>query len=186
MLKNELLGAINAMLETHDRVIIAIDGRSGAGKTTLAAELARSYGAAVVSTDHFFLPGDRKTAARLNQPGGNIDYERFFEQVSEPLYRGKPLCYGVFDCAEGRIAGQRKIPSSGLIVVEGVYSLSPRLALPADIPVMLEVSPDEQLRRLRARENPEKLRLYLEQWIPLEERYFKWLELPDGLLRISG
>ncbi|HML46086.1 MAG TPA: hypothetical protein PKE04_04975, partial [Clostridia bacterium] len=58
------------------RTILAVDGNSGAGKSSLSTLLQAVFGAAVLHMDDFFLPAARKTAARMAEPGGNVDYER--------------------------------------------------------------------------------------------------------------
>ena len=57
--------------------LLAIDGRCAAGKTTLAAQLARLSGCTVVPMDHFFLRPEQRTEERFLEPGGNVDRERF-------------------------------------------------------------------------------------------------------------
>ncbi|MCL1877401.1 MAG: hypothetical protein FWF80_00945, partial [Defluviitaleaceae bacterium] len=64
-----------------DARVIAIDGRSASGKTTLASELAAQTGASVIHMDDFFLPQDLRTEERLNTPGGNVHHERFASEV---------------------------------------------------------------------------------------------------------
>ncbi len=49
---------------------VAIDGRCAAGKTTLAQALADATGGGVIHMDDFFLPTGLRTAARLEEPGG--------------------------------------------------------------------------------------------------------------------
>ena len=46
---------IDAMSVEKNRLIVAIDGRCGSGKTTLAAELKRVYPCELIHTDDFFL-----------------------------------------------------------------------------------------------------------------------------------
>ena len=63
------------------RLVIAIDGKCATGKTTLAARLASGLDADVIHMDDFFLPPAKRTQQRLSEPGGNVDYERFMEEV---------------------------------------------------------------------------------------------------------
>lgn len=51
------------------RYIVAIDGRCGAGKSTLAQQLARDLGGRVVCADDFFLRPEQRTPERLAEPG---------------------------------------------------------------------------------------------------------------------
>ena len=62
-------------------VLLAIDGRCGSGKTTLAGMIAQRYRAEVIHMDDFFLQKDQRTPERLAEPGGNVDRERFRQEV---------------------------------------------------------------------------------------------------------
>ena len=89
-----LLSALDRRLAEKSRVIAALEGGSAAGKTTLAALLAKIYpGCNVFHMDDFFLRPEQRTEARLAEPGGNVDYERFLEEVLLPLRRGETVQY---------------------------------------------------------------------------------------------
>ena len=96
---NEILKeTIARLLQEKDRVLVAVDGHCTAGKTTLAAELAKEYDCNVFHMDDFFLRPEQRTPERYAQVGGNVDYERFQEEVLLPLKEGKAFSYRPFDC----------------------------------------------------------------------------------------
>jgi len=80
-----LLERIDALLRKTITVIVAIDGNSGAGKTSLANQLQQIYPANVFHMDDFFLRPEQRTAARLQEIGGNVDYERFKVEVLDQI-----------------------------------------------------------------------------------------------------
>lgn len=94
----ELLQAIDERLPRQERLLLAIDGGSASGKTTLAALLAQRYGCPVFHMDDFFLRPEQRTPQRLAEPGGNVDRERFFSEVLQPLRQGGPASYRRYDC----------------------------------------------------------------------------------------
>ena len=157
--------------ERPSPLVIAIDGRSAAGKTTLARKLSQELEAPVVHMDHFFLPFSARTPQRLAEPGGNFDRERFLSEVYAPLSRGEEFCYGVFDCAVGEIGTQRHIPRADVTIVEGAYCLHPELQPLYGLRIFCDVSPQEQLRRLALRESAQALEAFKTRWISMEERY---------------
>jgi uridine kinase/predicted membrane protein len=157
-------------------VIIAIDGRCGAGKTTLAAMLREVYAAEIIPTDHFFLRESQKTPERLAEAGGNFDYERFETEVITPLKVGKAFSYKPYDCSLGDFGEAVNVPESGLYIVEGTYSAHPKFADIYDLRVFLSVNPTEQLRRIKIR-NPETAERFKNEWIPKEEKYFEMLKV---------
>lgn len=161
--------------------IVAIDGPSASGKSTLADLLRFVYGCPVVHMDDFFLPRERATNARLREIGGNLDRERFLEEVVLPLKAGKEAAYHVFDCSKQALAQTRKIPPSPLVVVEGVYSLHPLFWDLYSLRVFLDVAFLEKIRRI-FRRNGKNVALsfrHLRRWLPLEDRYFRALHLAE-------
>jgi len=168
------LQTIDAALREGEPVIVAVDGRCAAGKTTFAARLRKLYGerCAVFHMDEYFLPPEKRTVERLAIPGGNIDYERCAEELFAPLRRGESLNLRAFDCATGVLGEPVRAARKQLNVVEGSYALHPALAEYSHIHVFLTCSPEIQFGRLVRRESPERVETFLNRWIPLEENYF--------------
>ena len=83
-----VLDAIRPLLDRQERVLVAIDGRCGAGKTTLAARLQAELPCRVFHMDDFFLQPYQHTPERLQAPGENVDHERFLQEVLLPAARG--------------------------------------------------------------------------------------------------
>ena len=61
-------------------------------------------------------------------------------------------------------------PQGPLVLVEGSYSLHPRLRARYDLRIFLTCSREEQTARLTAREG-ENFPSFRDRWVPLEERY---------------
>ena len=151
--------------------IIGIDGRCGAGKSTLARALANRFSAFVLAMDDFFPPPELRTPERLAE--GNAHFERFLSEAAPHLRTGAGFTYRRFDCAAGDYAPEPvRVPPGGVRVVEGSYSLHPSLRHLYDVTVFCDIPPAVQRLRLLAREGPEGLARFEEQWIPLEEAYF--------------
>ena len=170
-----LLASIESRISQGKPVLAVLDGPCGSGKTTLAEKLSRLYDAPVIHMDEFFLPPELRTPERLNQPGGNIHYERFLSEVLPGLIAGKAFSSGSFDCHHG-VTRPAFIPQSPVRIVEGSYALHPRFEQSyraADaLTAFLCVSPAEQLRRIEKR-SPALLDRFREVWIPLENSYFQ-------------
>ena len=92
------------LLERQDRILVAIEGKCTSGKTTLAAQLAKIYDCNVFHMDDFFLQSHQRTPERFAETGGNVDYERFQEEVLLPLKAGKAFSYRPFDCSTFTLA----------------------------------------------------------------------------------
>ena len=152
-------------------VLIAIDGRCGSGKSTLAAELSERLKCCVVQMDDFFLPPEQRTLERLAEPGGNVDYERFLSEVLLPLTEGRPVRYRPYVCLRGTLGDEIALNETPYIIVEGSYSLHPRLRKHYDWSAFLTTGPEKQRKRILARSGPEKIADFETKWIPLEELY---------------
>lgn len=170
---------IDELLATRPKILLAIDGDCASGKTTLAAALRRRYDANVLPMDHFFLRPEQRTAARLSEPGGNVDYERFLAEALTPLQAGAAFVYRPFDCRTGDFGAAIAVPLRRLNIVEGTYSLHPTLAGAYHVKVFLRVAPDEQLRRIAARNGEELLERFKTEWIPMEKRYFAQFDIAN-------
>ena len=163
---------IDALLAREGSVVIAIDGSCTAGKTTLAAHLATKYDCNLIHMDDFFLRPEQRTAERFAEPGGNVDYERFREEVLENLRTGKSFSYRPYDCSTGALKAPVEVRPKKLTIVEGTYSQHPYFGDAYDLRVYLQVS--EQLRAERIMKRPAFLhKRFFEEWIPMEQQYFK-------------
>ncbi len=177
---NEIYEQISTKLKNVSRMVVGIDGMAAAGKTTLAAELADKFCGEVIHMDDFFLPFELRTAERLKEPGGNVHYERFIDEVVSKLSAGEPFEYGVFDCSVMDVTKKQYIKNSGLVIVEGAYTLRPEFRHLYDLKVFMKVTQRAQEERILNRSNAKKLKDFKERWIPLEEQYFEGLHPEDA------
>lgn len=168
---------------------VAVDGRCGAGKTTLAELLRERTDCNVIHADSFFLRPEQRTAERrfaerrfaerLSVPFVNIDHERLAAEVLEPLRRGEEFSYRAFDCKTGSFSEPITVRPAALTVLEGSYSCCPELWEYCGLHIFLTVDPDEQLRRIARRNGTAALSAFRDKWIPLEERYFSELKIAE-------
>ena len=100
---------IDELLTQEDMVVVAIDGKCASGKTTLASRLAEIYDCNVFHMDDFFLQRSQRTPERLAQIGGNVDYERFQEEVLLPLRFRRAFSYRPFDCRTFTRSEERRV-----------------------------------------------------------------------------
>ena len=164
-----------------ERILITLDGHCASGKTTLAGELAKALGAAVLHTDDFVVPHSRKTPERLAVPGGNCDWERLTSEAISPWKEGLSPLYRRYDCRNDCLLPPERIAHDRLLILEGSYCNLPGIRQYADLRLFLVTSEAERMERLRRRESPESLQRFFEKWIPLENAYFQAYALPDNV-----
>ena len=166
--------------------IIAIDGRAASGKTTVAGQLAKILDAGVVHMDDFFLPQNLRTPARFAEAGGNVHYERFKSEVLPRLHKMSAFSYRKFDCSKMVPGNSCTVPAGKWRIVEGAYSLHPVFGNYADLKIFFDITPDEQMKRIRKRNGEEKARIFAARWIPFEEKYINLTKVKERADIILG
>jgi len=168
---------IDALLDTGRQIVIAIDGNCTAGKTTLAAALEKEYDCNVFHMDDFFLRPQQRTAQRYAEPGGNVDYERFQEEVLIPLRTGAGFSYRPFSCRTFSLSDAVEVTPKALNIVEGTYCLHPYFGDAYDLKLFLSVDPEVQRERIYQRPRQLQARFFTD-WIPMEKLYFDTYQIP--------
>ena len=170
---------LDMQLERKDFVIVAIDGPCTSGKTTLGEKLAQMYDCNLFHMDDFFLRPEQRTPERFAEPGGNVDYERFREELLLPLKAQKAFSYRPFDCGSFTLAQPVAVTPQVLNIVEGTYSHHPYFGNPYDLKILLTVTPELQRERILQRPAFLHERFFAE-WIPMESRYFDSFSIREG------
>ena len=140
--------------------IVAVDGRGGASKSTLAAKLASALDATVVHTDDF---------ASWDNP---LDWwPALLEQVLEPLARGETATFVPNDWG-GPPKERVVVEPGGVVVLEGVSAsreaFRPYLALS----IWVETPREVCLARGLARDGADALPQW-EAWMAREDAYIE-------------
>ncbi|HSF26729.1 MAG TPA: uridine kinase [Actinomycetes bacterium] len=138
--------------------VVAIDGPSGAGKTVLAARLAKALGGApVVHLDDLYPGWDGLAAA----PALLSDW------VLQPLSRGEPARYRRYDWAGEEYAEWHDVPAAPVLVVEGcgagARACAPYLAL------LVWVDAPAEVRRRRGLARDPGYEPHWERWAAQEQ-----------------
>jgi len=174
---HQLFSKIEQLIDSKKQVTVTIDGMSAAGKSSLAALLKETYDCNVISLDSFFLRPEQRTPDRLAELGGNIDYERFYDDVLLPLRAGKPFEYRPFDCQTMKLCDLINVELRPLTILEGVYSMHPYFTRDSNVTTLSDISVflkiDESLQRDRLiKRSPFLYDRFINEWIPMEKAYF--------------
>ncbi|MDK2902990.1 hypothetical protein [Mahella sp.] len=175
----EIFCRIDSLMESHDTVNVAIDGNSGAGKSTLASLISSVYDCNIFHMDDFFLTPELKTEERLKEVGGNVDYVRFKQEVINGLHSKREFQYNIYDCKQKAFRQSVSVIPKKLNIIEGSYSMHPTLINNYDLKIFLYIDEKEQSLRILKRNGASMLKRFLYEWIPLENRYFKELNIRE-------
>ena len=129
--------------------------------------------------DDFFLQPYQRTRQRMEEPGGNIDYERFEKEVMYSLSRFENFSYQIYDCKIKKLSSRIYVEPAEISIVEGSYSCHPTLWDFYTLRIFLDVEPEEQLRRICGRNGAEAVSVFRDKWIPLEEKYFTAYQIQE-------
>lgn len=154
-------------------LIVAIDGRSGTGKSTLAEALARLLPAVVIEGDDFYAGG---TGIKGDAPQARavrcIDWQAQ-RPVLSALRKGFPARYHAFDWERfdgSACAGATIIDPAPIVILEGVYAARPKLRDLLDLCILVRAPDRIRMARLTAREGA--LGPWELQWHEAEQWYF--------------
>lgn len=182
----DLFCRIDELYENNGCVTVAIDGNCGAGKTTLASLIGSVYDCNVFHMDDYFLPFELKTVDRLSEAGGNVHYERFANEIICGLKRNRSFNYQKYDCSKMALGEKLTVFPKKINIIEGTYSMHPTLINNYDLKVFLYINAEEQSRRILLRNGKEKHKRFIEEWIPLENKYFKELRITEKCDLVFG
>lgn len=154
--------------------VIALDGRSGVGKSTLAALLADKVGAALIEGDDFFAGGTGLRSDPLAIRAADcIDWPRQ-RAVLGALRQGRAASWRAFDweAFDGRLQSRvSELSPRSVVILEGVYSARPELADLIDMKVLVAAS--DAFRKARLLEREGIIGPWERQWHEAEEHYFR-------------
>jgi hypothetical protein len=159
--------------------IVAVDGHGASGKTTIAQQLCAVSGASLVHTDDFFSsdpsPTDDKAERSL---ASYYDVARLRAQALVPLKAGREAVFARFDWDSGVLSPETvRVPASGLVILEGVFSGAPGLADLVDKAIYVQTPEPERLGRLHSRVAPDE---WDWEWLRAEKAYFSLTRPPES------
>lgn len=160
-------------------LIVAMDGRSGCGKSTIAHKVGDKLDAVVVKADDFYAGGTPKQWENMSAAEKMdfvIDWKRLRKQAIEPLRAGKNAEWPTFNwlTQQGLSKTIIKAQPNDIVIVEGIYSARPELDDVIDYSILVHVKDEtERLKRLNDREGEDKINAWQEVWEESEDYYFE-------------
>jgi uridine kinase len=166
-----ILARLASARRPDKRVVIAIDGPSGAGKTTLSWQMADRLLGSVVQVDDFYRSSSERARADRTETGWEFDLSRLRQQVLVPLEAGRPGRYQRYDWPTDRLAEWHEV-EPGTAIIEGVYSLRSDLRSYYGFCIWVSCSPTTRLARMLDREDAWPIE-QLEHWMQEEDQYME-------------
>lgn len=168
--------AIVELVRARDRAVavVLIDGRSGAGKTTLAGEVAEILGdhAEVVHLDEAYQGWD----------GLRAGVDAVVRHVLLPRRAGAAGRVPLWDWGRNSPGGFRQLTGAPVLIIEGVGILRPDVVTIPDITVWVEAPANLRKDRALARDG-DSYRPHWNRWAEQEEEHLAAHD-PASLARI--
>ena len=189
---NQVLSVATDILSHKKKVCIAIDGRGGAGKSTLARKLKENIqNSLIIEFDWFHLP--KKHCTEFER----YDYSRLIQEIIIPFQAGsKELSFYKYNwgflsdsCQDGLSETATRMPSEDVLIIEGCGTICPALSTYSDLKIWVGTEEEESKRRGIKRDveeyglNPEKVNALWDEW-SIRERRRLIQEMPECLADI--
>jgi uridine kinase len=146
-------------------VLVAIDGRSCSGKTTLAADLVAALGATVVHLEYLYHGWDGLAAGIATA----------VSHVLQPMSRGEGATVPQWDWYDGGWGEPVEVPVPDVLILEGVGSASSSVREYASLTIWLEVPEEDRRARAQARD-----------WDTFADHWDEWADQEDQLFSREG
>lgn len=170
-------------------LVVAIDGRSGGGKSSLARSIAAALGSgpdlvavSVIEGDDFYAGGSAAVwdARGIEERAARVIDWRRQRDVLEALRRGEAASWHPFDWHSADWDADRvpmvdepvRCAPGDVVLLEGVYSARPELADLVDLRVLLDPPAERRERQLREREGEGRRDDWDTRWAEAEVHYF--------------
>ena len=167
---------------TQTPVLVALDGRSGAGKSTVAAQVGAQTGALVIDGDDFYRGGADAFWDALS-PAEKVDLVIDWERqrsLLEQLRRGEAVTWQPYDwdADDGRLGAPVTAGPAAVVLLDGAYSARKELSDLYSQRVLLAVARDVRRERLLRREGERYRAGWEARWGEAEDLYFDVLMPP--------
>jgi uridine kinase len=180
-----LCGRIASLLAVMPApVLVALDGRSAAGKSTLAQQVAARTAALAIDGDDFYRGGN-DAFWRARSPAEKVDLVidwRRQRALLTKLRQGEPARWQPYDweADDGRLGAEVQVGPAAVVLLDGAYSARPELADLFALRALLNVPRPVRRERLLRREGEPYRAEWEARWAEAEDLYFERLMPPES------
>ncbi len=181
-----IVANIQKRLQTHPEVfVVALDGMSGTGKTTIAKEVANRLDAVNVLCDDFFTGGRNSVWAKKSAQemiDNAIDWRRIRREVVEPLKAGRAASWHPFNWKAFERLDSKTITAQPkhVVILDGAFAARKELSDIVDYTILITVPHEKRVTRVIAREGEDYSKDWHDTWQASMEYYFTVMRPPES------
>ena len=168
----DIATAIEPLRAELGRVVVAISGYAGAGKSVLARRLVDIVDGAVRVRGDDFL--DPSRVHRRSADWDGVDRPRMRTELLEPFRDGRPAVIRPLDWSSGRLGTATPLPRTSVLVVDSIGIFHPELLPWFDLTVWvdadLQVAQERGMRRDQAAGLDHDV-LWTDVWTPNDREF---------------
>ncbi len=149
----------------NGRIVIAVDGFGGSGKSTFAEKMSEYMpNIGRVCIDHFYQP--------ISPEGENeFHWERFEKEVIDRLKNGEEICYAPYDWKEKKFHDEIFIEKDQSVIIEGVYVSQEKYREVYDAIIWISTPDQMRLERGIKRDGEVVRAMWENVWLPYTQKY---------------
>jgi uridine kinase len=139
---------LKELTKNKKTLVVAIDGQSGTGKSTVSRQLADELDAVVIEQDDFYTGGSLEDWAKKGsqtKAGEVMDWKRVREEALIPLIEGRAAKWHPFNWENFPDIGKKELSHETItcqpkdtIILDGAYSSRPELQDIIDVSVLVQ------------------------------------------------
>ena len=168
----DIARAIEPLRAELGRVVVAISGYAGAGKSVLARRLVDSIqGAVRVRGDDFL---DPPRVHRRSADWDGVDRQRMRTELLEPFRAGRAAAIRPLDWGTGRLGAATPLPHASVLVVDSIGIFHPELLPWFDLTVWVDADLQVAQQRGLTRDRTAGLDhdvLWTDVWTPNDQEF---------------
>lgn len=189
---SEIINAVYRQKQDSHPLVLALDGGSGSGKSTIARCIGAELEATIIPCDGFFAANIPDSEWLIRSPAEKVReaivWQRIRDEALVPLLNGEIARWHSFDFEAGLSkdgtypmqAEYTEREPNAIIILDGIYSTRPELSDYVDLAVLVDVPIKERHQRLKLREEADFLKAWHERWDEAEEYYFTQIRPPES------
>lgn len=172
-----LLKILDDLYHQKKKLLIALDGYSASGKSTLSKMLKTIFNGNVFHTDDFFKKMEIDPNNPISMYGNNIDFVKINRTILKPLKLGEDVSYQPFDFKKHQHIDRINISFKDFNIIEGAYSMHPHLEVEYDYKILMKIGFMKAIFRILKRNGFKRLIKFITKWMPKERSYVKHLHI---------